>query len=416
MKCQYCNYEIPNDSVFCPECGKEQNISEVVQAFCPECGALLDEGSAFCPECGTPCAAESAPQNTTFSDVNSGQPGYAVPDDKDFGGSHFGSSYSSSDFGGNPGVSGSTPPSQKKSLADMIKSKEPVGIAVLIGSAILIIALAASAVIFFKKSSFDASIPDDAANIPQDVLEDTSVVSEDASDVSEEVDLSEADFNLLEEDRLFLEGLVKKTEAGDRVLRWDNELTFYGEDFDGTKILLEKARNAYIDTSALPDGMLDSIKSNQVVSIDGQLYFDNETLYITPFEILNEDGKDLIAAFEKGTDSAKEKTVEKEKKPAGSDSDYILPQSTSRLLTDSDVSGLDIRQINYAKNEIYARHGRRFQSAELQNYFNSKSWYRGTIDPNAFTNSMLSDIEQKNAEYLSGIEFGMDSRGYQLDQ
>lgn len=64
-------------------------------------------------------------------------------------------------------------------------------------------------------------------------------------------------------------------------------------------------------------------------------------------------------------------------------SDYILQDSSSRLLTRADVEklGLSLREINYAKNEIYARHGRKFHSMELQNYFNSKSWYRGTAAP-----------------------------------
>lgn len=95
--------------------------------------------------------------------------------------------------------------------------------------------------------------------------------------------------------------------------------------------------------------------------------------------------------------------------------DYILPDSNSRYLTESDIQYLSIREINYAKNEIYARHGRRFQSQELQNYFNSKSWYRGTIEPSDFQQSVLNDYEKKNAELLSKREFSMESGGYKLD-
>ena len=39
-------------------------------------------------------------------------------------------------------------------------------------------------------------------------------------------------------------------------------------------------------------------------------------------------------------------------------SEYVIPYSNQRLLGDSDVAGLSLREINYAKNEIYARHGR----------------------------------------------------------
>lgn len=94
--------------------------------------------------------------------------------------------------------------------------------------------------------------------------------------------------------------------------------------------------------------------------------------------------------------------------------DYILPDSGTRLLTDSDVEGLSLQQINYAKNEIYARHGRKFNSRELQDYFNSKSWYNGTIDPDDFTDGMLSSIEQQNVQFLSEKEYEIDPNGYSL--
>ena len=47
--------------------------------------------------------------------------------------------------------------------------------------------------------------------------------------------------------------------------------------------------------------------------------------------------------------------------------------------------------------------------------FNSKKWYHGTVSPEEFNNSMLSEIERKNADFLAQVEFGMDPKGYQLD-
>lgn len=98
---------------------------------------------------------------------------------------------------------------------------------------------------------------------------------------------------------------------------------------------------------------------------------------------------------------------------------YILPESNSRYLTDSDIDGMSLREINYAKNEIYARHGRKFDSEELQTYFDSKSWYTGKYEPSDFdenySGSMLNAYEKKNAEFLSEKEFSINSNGYQLD-
>ena len=88
---------------------------------------------------------------------------------------------------------------------------------------------------------------------------------------------------------------------------------------------------------------------------------------------------------------------------------YILPDSTSEYLSSSDISGFSAKECNYALNEIYAREGRRFKAAELQNYLDSKSWYNGTIDPDDFDNNYeLSDIERANVELLKNA---MDARG-----
>lgn len=99
--------------------------------------------------------------------------------------------------------------------------------------------------------------------------------------------------------------------------------------------------------------------------------------------------------------------------------EYIIEDSASRYLTDADVKGLTLQEINYAKNEIYARHGRRFKSKELQDYFDSTSWYVGKYSPEDFDQNyserMLNDFEKKNADFLSEKEFAMAPNGYQLD-
>ncbi len=100
-------------------------------------------------------------------------------------------------------------------------------------------------------------------------------------------------------------------------------------------------------------------------------------------------------------------------------SEYIIEDSASRYLTDVDVKGLTLQEINYAKNEIYARHGRRFKSQELQDYFDSTSWYVGKYSPEDFDQNysgrVLNDFEKKNADFLSEKEFAIAPNGYQLD-
>ncbi len=97
-------------------------------------------------------------------------------------------------------------------------------------------------------------------------------------------------------------------------------------------------------------------------------------------------------------------------------SEYLFEDANIRYLTQADVSSLTAQAACYAKNEIYARHGRKFVSVELQQYFNSKSWYNGTIDPNNFPGSVFNDYELKNIEILKNREFSLAPNGYALDQ
>ena len=90
---------------------------------------------------------------------------------------------------------------------------------------------------------------------------------------------------------------------------------------------------------------------------------------------------------------------------SNSNSDYLIPDSSNKLLTEADLAGLSKDELRKARNEIVARHGRRFKDAELQAYFDSQSWYKGIYDPDEFNRSVkISDIEQKNMEFIKKYE------------
>ena len=85
--------------------------------------------------------------------------------------------------------------------------------------------------------------------------------------------------------------------------------------------------------------------------------------------------------------------------------DYIIADSSSRLLTEPDLQGLTKAQLELARNEIFARHGRAFKRADIQSYFESKSWYKQNPNYN-YTNDYanLSDIELTNARFILAHE------------
>lgn len=87
-----------------------------------------------------------------------------------------------------------------------------------------------------------------------------------------------------------------------------------------------------------------------------------------------------------------------------SNEDYIIPDSNTRYITKSDVENLSAYELKLARNEIFARHGRIFESEDLNAYFNSKDWYTGTVTADNFKETMLNDYEIKNIEVIKAEE------------
>ena len=81
---------------------------------------------------------------------------------------------------------------------------------------------------------------------------------------------------------------------------------------------------------------------------------------------------------------------------------YIIPDSATRRLTEADLRPLDAASIRIARNEIYARHGLIFKSADLRAYFESKDWYSGTVKDAA--QITLSEVEAANVSFINDYE------------
>ena len=104
--------------------------------------------------------------------------------------------------------------------------------------------------------------------------------------------------------------------------------------------------------------------------------------------------------------------------------DYLLPYSSERVLTKADIDDLEDRVrtvynknnpsssfddymamfLCYARNEIFARNGRKFSSSELQDYFDSMDWYEPKYSPNEFDYADLSTIEKTNVDFIKEQE------------
>jgi len=85
-------------------------------------------------------------------------------------------------------------------------------------------------------------------------------------------------------------------------------------------------------------------------------------------------------------------------------SEYLLPDSNVRYLEYSDLEHLTHEELCFARNEIYARHGRQFKVREIAEYFATKSWYSGVIPAASFNTNVLNDYEKENIFVIESYE------------
>lgn len=78
---------------------------------------------------------------------------------------------------------------------------------------------------------------------------------------------------------------------------------------------------------------------------------------------------------------------------------FLFADSDRRLLTPEELKGLDKAQLRNARNEIYARRGRKFVRKEVSNYFKQFDWYRPQ-----FGEVELTYLEAKNVELIQKFE------------
>ena len=88
-----------------------------------------------------------------------------------------------------------------------------------------------------------------------------------------------------------------------------------------------------------------------------------------------------------------------------SDSEYILPESNVRLLTEADLSGLSKEELRLARNEMFARYGMIFGVEDLDSYFLSKSWYEPKYSSEDFYDYVeMTMTEERNLVLIQDME------------
>lgn len=394
MECYRCKKELPDDSVFCSKCGARQTnlrMHKFRNRVCPVCGLVAMPEDEYCDECGhifrekieyIPKSAEKTTQTSADTNKSDGEKKDSVEE------------VSSSMEG------------EDHSFMDLFREEKRMFFA--LGFFLLLILL--GAILMMRN---DPSRKKNQNVITSEKADTEETVFEVIEKPSEE-QIRKADYNLAVTRDVSLFGEID-VEDGEYYFKPFRAINVY----NGGEILVlgaNKIRFRYKNAKVTKE-QIEAFEKNSFVKIDGKLSIIEKQVCIFPNQaaIAQRDGLVTDSSGNDRTTVSATKTPVQEKTQTGS-SDYILPESASRVLTSADIQSLTAKQLNYAKNEIYARHGRKFLSPELQNYFNSKSWYKGTIDGDDFSESVFNEAEKENVSILRDREYSLQPGGYVLDQ
>ena len=373
MKCCNCNANINDTDMFCPECGAKQEPP----LYCANCGTRLEPDELFCHECGA----------KTDGSVNSevepeAEPSMTSPETPE--------PAPSMEAPETPGLA----PAPRKGKGGRIAL-------IFILAAVILLAVAG----FFVYRALNGGGKTADTHMEEEKEKTAKDKQKEKKKDPEEIDVTKADIVATGGETCALEGTIKTDHTGRKVIAWNEGVSISGLDEFGKAVLAKDVTNVYINDIGLEEGILDTVASNKKVILNGQIYFVSDSIYIKANKITDDSGNVIENNKDRNSQEVRQ-TISY---------DYIIPYSNAVLLNEGDIAGLSLQEINYAKNEIYARHGRMFKSPELQNYFNSKSWYVGTVSADQFSDAMLSEVEKKNVTYLSDVEFSINPAGYQLD-
>lgn len=86
---------------------------------------------------------------------------------------------------------------------------------------------------------------------------------------------------------------------------------------------------------------------------------------------------------------------------------YYEPNLSERIWMEDEIAGMSKLDFAIARNQVFARYGRRFDDPLLQNIFAVKSWYEPKYSPEEFdlmSQEFLTEIERENLKMIMQYE------------
>ena len=187
------------------------------------------------------------------------------------------------------------------------------------------------------------------------------------------------------------------------------DVTFVGKDGEAEVELVEDDDEPMVDELYYDVDPIDNLSVGDIVTITVSYLMDEES-FVEEFHAIPSVTEMEYEVEDLESDDGPSISGSSSSSPSGSSSSStststgskgtVLPNSSDKLLTNSDVSGLSKADIQTAINEIYARHGYTFTNPSVLAKFKQYDWYKPTVAADRFSDSVFSVTEKKNVDFL----------------
>lgn len=176
----------------------------------------------------------------------------------------------------------------------------------------------------------------------------------------------------------------------------DREVTFYQTD----SMRLMGGGGRLFSVVAYTDGAYVNMPSYRLLACDGPTVYTAEFPTDVQCAVDQEDVREEYFRMYEEIDGILEDMQILSPTVSYQADEFVFPNSGQVYLQEEDLYNLSDEQLATARNEIYARRGRVFDTQEWADYFAGCSWYQGTVASNAFTEDMLNDCERANVALI----------------
>lgn len=415
MKCSNCGYNIAPGNKFCRNCGTSMidmesdsmaNQEEIIK-ICSVCGVPLQEGYLFCKNCRTPVtnvierkSTINIPYNKTTSEIPQSTiqqkdvPVFIPPKEENISTINYSAASSTRNYRSNI----NSQPSEKKN-----NQKSHTAVVAVMG-------LIAVCFIIFLVSNIQRK--KSTENTVNNYTNDAYIQDDKYRRIYETNNIDIWDTRFPTRPSSIYQTYYVIFNKGTMNNRIEMSVFDINGNLDGNYLCWNGEGSAielkYSDTMTNCDQYYYDLSSNSwIMSVKDYCRVTDsaDAVISSNLDICDMNGNLIMEHISKyGSNSYIDYSYYNEYFDLNSTFEYILPGSDSRYISESELWNLNQETCRIARNEIYARHGRKFKDEGLKNYFNQFEWYSPTIEPDDFSESLLNEYEIENRDLIVKYE------------